>query len=65
MERLFTSAPARRKAPLFSTRTLRGTPECCGSKGADQTWGVPSRDGRYLAILGTASNSNVWMLEGF
>jgi eukaryotic-like serine/threonine-protein kinase len=28
-------------------------------------WGVPSPDGRYLAILGTANNSNVWMLEGF
>jgi Tol biopolymer transport system component len=28
-------------------------------------WGVPSPDGRYLAILGVASNSNVWMLEGF
>ena len=31
----------------------------------DGIWGVPSPDGRYLAILGTASNSNVWMLEGF
>ena len=28
-------------------------------------WGVPSPDGRYLAILGRTSNSNVWMLEGF
>ena len=28
-------------------------------------WGVPSADGRYLAILGDVSNSNVWMLEGF
>jgi serine/threonine protein kinase/Tol biopolymer transport system component len=27
--------------------------------------GVPSPDGRYLAILGTLTNSNVWMLEGF
>ena len=31
----------------------------------DDIWGVPSPDGRYLAILGTTSNSNVWMLEGF
>jgi serine/threonine protein kinase/Tol biopolymer transport system component len=29
------------------------------------TWGVPSPDGRYLAIMGMAYNSNVWMLEGF
>ena len=28
-------------------------------------WGVPSPDGRYLAILGSVNNSNVWMLEGF
>jgi Tol biopolymer transport system component len=34
-------------------------------KGAFGTWGVPSPDGRYLAIRGLASNSNVWMLEGF
>jgi hypothetical protein len=28
-------------------------------------WGIPSPDGRYLAILGSVYNSNVWMLEGF
>jgi Tol biopolymer transport system component len=28
-------------------------------------WGVPSPDGRYLAIRGEVTNSNVWMLEGF
>ena len=28
-------------------------------------WGIPSPDSRYLAILGSATNSNVWMLEGF
>jgi hypothetical protein len=31
----------------------------------DSIWGVPSRDGRYLAISSTLANSNVWMLEGF
>jgi hypothetical protein len=35
-------------------------------KGAGgQVWGFPSPDGRYLAILGSVKNSNVWMLEGF
>jgi serine/threonine protein kinase len=29
------------------------------------TWGVPSPDGRYLAILSGTSDSNVWTLEGF
>jgi len=28
-------------------------------------WAVPSPDGRYLAIPGIGSNSNVWMVEGF
>jgi Tol biopolymer transport system component len=33
--------------------------------GSSQTWGVPSPDGRYLAILGAVHYSNVWLLEGF
>ena len=28
-------------------------------------WGLPSPDGHYLAILSDATDSNVWMLEGF
>ena len=28
-------------------------------------WGLPSPDGRYLAIMGDVINSNVWMVEGF
>jgi serine/threonine protein kinase/Tol biopolymer transport system component len=35
------------------------------NKGSSGIWGIPSPDGRYLAILGQARNSNVWMLEGF
>lgn len=34
-------------------------------KGAGEIWGIPSPDGRYLAIVGSLYNSNVWMLEGF
>jgi len=30
-----------------------------------EIWGVPSPDGRYLAIRLDVTNSNVWMLEGF
>lgn len=30
-----------------------------------QVWGVPSPDGRHIAVLGGAVSSNVWMLEGF
>ncbi len=28
-------------------------------------WGIPSPDGRYMAIRGGALSSNVWMVEGF
>jgi eukaryotic-like serine/threonine-protein kinase len=35
-------------------------------KGVRNTiWGVPSPDGRYLAMANWSLNSNVWMLEGF
>jgi len=37
--------------------------QCKGT--GSNIWGVPSPDGRYLAILGSVTNSNVWMLEGF
>jgi serine/threonine protein kinase/Tol biopolymer transport system component len=33
--------------------------------GGGQIWGIPSPDGRYLAIRGDVTNSNVWMIEGF
>ena len=31
----------------------------------DRIWGIPSPDGRYMAIRGGAFSSNVWMVEGF
>ena len=35
-------------------------------KGFGGIWGMPSPDGRYLAILGgDVINSNVWIVEGF
>jgi len=30
-----------------------------------QIWGVPSPDGRYLAIRGATTDSNAWLIEGF
>ncbi len=35
------------------------------NRGARFTWGVPSPDGKSLALLGSTQESNVWMLEGF
>ncbi|HXJ93646.1 MAG TPA: protein kinase [Terriglobia bacterium] len=34
-------------------------------KGSFQIWGVPSPDGRHLAILGWTVDSNVWMIKNF
>ena len=34
-------------------------------KGGFQTWGIPSPDGKSLAILGATTESNVWMIENF
>jgi dipeptidyl aminopeptidase/acylaminoacyl peptidase len=33
--------------------------------GGGSMWGIPSPDGRYLAIRSDVSDSNVWMVEGF
>jgi hypothetical protein len=43
---------------------LKGQPTIVwDQKGGLQTWGVPSPDGRHLAILGYTVDSNVWMIE--
>ena len=34
-------------------------------KGSFQTWGVPSPDGKHLAIPGATIEANVWMIENF
>jgi hypothetical protein len=36
-----------------------------GSADPYSFWGIPSPDGRYLAIQVGVANSNLWMLEGF
>ncbi len=30
-----------------------------------ETWGIPSPDGKHLALLHSVSGNNAWMLEGF
>jgi Tol biopolymer transport system component len=34
-------------------------------KSSSRTWGVPSPDGKHLALLGQDFNSNMWMIENF
>jgi hypothetical protein len=35
------------------------------NKGGPMIWGIPSPDGRYIAIRSDILNSNAWMIEGF
>jgi DNA-binding winged helix-turn-helix (wHTH) protein/Tol biopolymer transport system component len=35
------------------------------TRGARYTFGIPSRDGRYLAIRGATTSCNAWMIENF
>lgn len=35
------------------------------NRGSVRTWGVPSPDGKWVALLGATQESNVWVLEGF
>ena len=44
---------------------LRGNCRALWQYKTGNVWGIPSPDGRYLAMLGQPVNSNVWMLEGF
>ena len=47
--------------------TCRATHRSCGSDYGDTGDGtsVPSPDGRYLAMLDSATESNIWMMEDF
>ena len=36
-----------------------------GAQGIATPWGIPSTDGKHLAINGTFPSGNVWMLENF
>jgi Tol biopolymer transport system component len=36
-----------------------------GALGGDAIWGIPSPDGRYLAITAKVMDSNLWMVENF
>jgi Tol biopolymer transport system component len=45
---------------------LKGNARVLGKYAAGgPLWGIPSPDGRYLAIGGAGNDSNVWMVEGF
>jgi hypothetical protein len=47
---------------------VKGTPRVLRQYkgvGPGVTWGIPSADGHYIAILGGTLGANVWMVEAF
>ncbi len=62
---LFVSSPRGDSSVLLHV-DLQGNPKIIWEqKGWIGTRGVPSPDGRHLAILAFKLNSNVWMMENF
>ena len=44
---------------------LKGNARVLWKTKGDRVWGIPSPDGRSLAIGASVTSSNVWMIEGF
>jgi Tol biopolymer transport system component len=44
---------------------LQGRAQALWTQTAEQSWGIPSPDGKKLAILGATVQRNVWMIENF
>jgi Tol biopolymer transport system component len=62
---LFASSQSARVATLLHIDLDGNVQSLWTQKGGLQAWGVPSPDGKHLAILGTIIESNVWMIENF
>jgi Tol biopolymer transport system component len=60
-----TSNPTGWKSSLLYVDLAGNAHELWQVKGAAQSWGIPSRDGKYLAIPAPTISSNVWMAEGY
>ena len=50
---------------LLETDLTGKTHVLWNQKGATRTWGIPSPDGRLLAILNWTVDSNIWTIRGF
>jgi Tol biopolymer transport system component len=60
-----TSNPTGWRSSLLYVDPARNAHELWQVKSTDPSWGIPSRDGKYLAIPAPTTSSNVWMVEGF
>jgi hypothetical protein len=57
----FTSA---NESTLLYVELKGGVVRLFGEPGSMPGWAIPSRDGRHLAIAGTAYDMNAWMIDG-
>ena len=51
--------------PAKLEEVISKTLEIWQVKGSSQSWGIASRDGKYLASPAATTSSNVWMAEGY
>jgi Tol biopolymer transport system component len=60
-----TSNPTGSRSSLLYVDLAGNAHELWQVKGSSQSWGIASRDGKYLEIQAPTTGSNVWMAEGF
>ena len=61
----FTSSATPTAAELLRVNSQGKAVSVWEQKGAPYVYGMPSPDGRHLALVSTLSKRNIWMLEGF
>jgi len=62
---LFVSSPVPRGVALLQVDLQGNAHLLWEQKGGSVTWGVPSPDGRHLAMPGNTQNSNIWTIQNF
>jgi Tol biopolymer transport system component len=60
-----TSNPTGWRSSLLYVDLAGNAHELWQMKSTQPSWGIPSRDGKYLAIPAPTTSSNVWMVEGY
>jgi Tol biopolymer transport system component len=53
------------KGSLLLSVDLKGNARVLWQTGGGGTYGLPSPDGRHLAMLSWTNNTNMWMMENF
>ena len=60
-----TSNPTGSSSSLLYVDPAVNVHELWRVKSTQPSWGIPSRDGKYLAIPAPTTSSNVWLAEGY